>query len=166
LIQSDSTNGFVKRNAVLTLIQLDYWDATRKDLMKNLLNDSYFEVRAATLDYLFSQLPAQEYDEFKNLIHKKLKRSSMEEKIACLKIIGKFGLKEELILLQHFYLSSNSILREELLVTLSSLFHRKLLSGEEVKDQIEKILKTSNNLSPEFRLKALINTIYKELEQT
>lgn len=165
LIQSDSTNGFVKRNAILAITKLDYWDATLKDLIKDLLNDSYFEVRAAALDYLYNQLPAQEYDEFKNLVHKKLKRSSMEEKIGCLKIIGKFGVKDELTLLQHFYLSGNSILREELLVTLSSLFHRKQLSGDELKDQIEKILKTSNNLSPEFRLKALINTIYKELEQ-
>jgi hypothetical protein len=166
LIQSASTNGFVKRNAVLTLNQLDYWDDTRKDLMKDLLNDNYFEVRAATLEYLSSQLPSREYDEFKKLIQRKLKRSSIEEKVACLKIIGKFGTKEELIHLHHFYLSSNSILREELLEMLLSLYRRKQLTGDEVRDQIEKILKTSNNLSPEFRLKSLINTIYKELEQT
>jgi murein biosynthesis integral membrane protein MurJ/undecaprenyldiphospho-muramoylpentapeptide beta-N-acetylglucosaminyltransferase len=165
LIQSGGANGFVKRNAVMALNRLDYWDADRKAVIMDLLNDSYFEVRTATIDYLRSQISELEYEEFKQLIHKKLKRSSIEEKVACLKIIGKFGSREELSLLQHFYLSSNSILREELVVMLSSFYRRKLLSGEDVRDQIEKILKTSNNLSPEFRLKALINSIHKELEQ-
>ena len=44
------------------------------------------------------------------------------------------------------------------------LYHRKQLSGDDVRKQIDKVLKTSNNLSPEFRLKSLINSIHKELE--
>ncbi|MCK4835384.1 MAG: hypothetical protein KAT17_02040, partial [Candidatus Aminicenantes bacterium] len=89
-----------------------------------------------------------------------------EEKIACLKLIGKLGSKDELALLQHFYLSSNSILREELLEMILRFYRRQLLSVDEVKEQIDKILKTSNNFSPEFKLKAIINKIFKELRET
>lgn len=166
LIKSTSANGFIKRNALMALIQLDFWDAKQKDLMKSLLNDSYFEVRAATIEYLYNKLPDQDYDEFKGMIHKKLKRSSLEEKIASLKLIGKLGSKDELALLKHFYLSSNSILREELLEMILRFYRRKLLSVDEVKEQIDKILKTSNNFSPEFKLKAIINKVFKELGET
>ena len=100
------------------------------------------------------------------MLHHRLKKRKLniEEQLAWLKLVARWGGKEELDMLQDFYLSSNSLVREELLELLYSFYRRKLLSGNELKEQVGKILITSNHLNPEFKLKAIIKKIYKEIE--
>jgi murein biosynthesis integral membrane protein MurJ/undecaprenyldiphospho-muramoylpentapeptide beta-N-acetylglucosaminyltransferase len=166
LLQSKKENGFVKRNVLQSLTQLNSWDPGMKAILKDLLTDSYYEVRAAAISYLAKCSSASDYQEYKEMLHHRLKKKkfSIEEQLAWLKLVAKWGAKEELDFLQNFYLCSNSLVREELLELLYGFYRRKLLSTDELKDQVGKILITSNHLNPEFKLKAIIKKIYKEIE--
>jgi len=164
LLESNKENGFVRRNALHSLRQLNPWNPDIKKLLLTLLLDSYYEVRVAALQFLVKNSTANDFTEYKEIIHQKLKRSSLEEKLACLKLIAKIGDKKELDFLSYLYLRSNSLVREELLELLHSFYRRKLITADELREHIGKILITSNNLSPEFKLKLIIKKIYKEIE--
>lgn len=165
ILGSKSENGFVRRNALISLNQLNTWNPRLKQSVIKLLHDPYYEVRTAALDLLTKHSSVNDYDEYKDVIHKKIKKSSLEEKIACFRLIAKIGNKEDLDYIEDFYLSSNSLIREEMLKIIYSFYRRKLFTAEEVKEAIDNILITSNNLIPEFEIKTMIKKIYKEIEK-
>jgi len=165
ILKSKTEKGFIKRNALVSLQQLNIWNPELKALVYKLLTDTYYEVRVAAINYITHCMTIEDYAYFKDSIYKKLKHSGIEEKMACLKLIGKFGGKDDVEKLGHFCLSSNSLIREELLETFFSLYKRKILSKIETKDYLDRILITSNNLNPEFRLKSILKKIYKELDK-
>ncbi|NIN41171.1 MAG: murein biosynthesis integral membrane protein MurJ [Candidatus Aminicenantes bacterium] len=166
LLRSKKENGFIRRNAVNALKVFNIWNPDVKEVMMELLADSYYEVRAAAIDYLAKSCPARDYHDFKDAIHKRLKsrKTSIEEQLACLRLMAKMGDKEEMGILEEFFVSSNSLVREELLELLYNFYRRKILSAEELQEFTGKILITSNNLNPEFKLKSIIRKIYKEIE--
>jgi hypothetical protein len=134
--------------------------------MPEMVKDSYYEVRAAAVALLTKGGAPSDYNEYRELFHQGLKKRSfnIEEQLAWLKLVAKLGGKDELLSLETFYLSSNSLIREELLEVLYSFYRRKLLSVDELKEEVGKILITSNHLNPEFKLKSIIKKIYKEIE--
>lgn len=166
LLQSRKENGFIKRNALHSLEQLNAWNPELKALLSYLLEDPYYEVRAAAIHYLARCGTTSDYNEYKKLLHRRLKKRTftIEEQMAWLKLTARLGNKEELNLLRDFYLSSNSLVREELLELLYNFYRRKLLSADELREEVGKILITSNHLNPEFKLKSIIKKIYKEIE--
>ena len=167
LLRSRKENGFVRRNAVTALKQLNVWNPEIKKLLIHMLDDPYYEVRAAAMQFLARSSTAADYQDYKEQLFQRMKQKkfTLEEQQACFKIIAKVGVKEDLDLLKRFYLSSNSLVREEFLELLYSFFRRKLMSAEELKEHIGKILITSNNLTPDFKLKSIIKRIYKEIEK-
>lgn len=164
ILTSGKENGFIKRNALHSLRQLNYWNADIKKLLLELLTDGYYEVRVAAIRYLAQGSTPNDYETFREQVYKRMKKGHMEEQLALLRLIAKTGDKGDLRLLGKLYLSGNSLIREELLQVLHSFYRRKLMTGDEVREQVQKILITSNNLNPEFRLKAVIKKIYKEIE--
>jgi hypothetical protein len=166
LLKSKKENGFIWRNAVNALKVFNMWNPDIKKVMMGMLDDSYYEVRVAAIDYLGRCGAARDYHEFKDRVHQRLKsrKATIEERLACLRLIAKMGDKEELDTLEEFFLDSNSLVREELLELLYGFYRRKLLSADELRQFIGKILITSNNMNPEFKLKTIIKKIYKEIE--
>jgi murein biosynthesis integral membrane protein MurJ/undecaprenyldiphospho-muramoylpentapeptide beta-N-acetylglucosaminyltransferase len=164
VLKSGKENGFVKRNAINALRQLNPWNPDIKALLMQLLNDSYYEVRVAALNFLSKNSTASDFNEYKDILHNRMKKATIEEKIASLKLIARIGDKEEIEYLEGLYLGSNSLIREELLELLHSFYRRKLLTADQLKEHIGKVLITSNNMSPEFKLKSIIKKIYKEIE--
>jgi putative peptidoglycan lipid II flippase len=164
ILKSKKENGFIKRNALNSLKQLNTWNADIKKLLLELLKDHYYEVRVAALDYLTQGSNRDDYSSYKDILHKRVKSASTEEKLAMLRLIAKTADKEELSLVEGLYLNGNSLIREELLQLIRSFYRRKLLTAEETREQVQKILITSNNLKPEFKLKSIIKKIYKEIE--
>ncbi len=166
LLKSGEGNGFMRRNAVQALKTFGNWNAEIKNLMIKLLDDSYYEVRSAVIEYVAKSASTREYSDFKEIVHRRLKSSkySMEEKLVILKLIARVGDKDEILFVEDLLMTSNSLIREELLELFYSFYRRKLLTLEELKDYIGRILITSNNMNPEFKLKAIIKKIYKEIE--
>jgi hypothetical protein len=165
LLQSGRGNGFMRRNAVQALKAIHPWDAEIQALLRRLLDDPYYEVRAAALDFLGQGISEGEYEELRPRVQRRLRRGSSEEKVACLRLIARKGGAGELPSLRPLYLDSSSLVREEVLELLYAFFRRGLLSGEEVKRQIQQVLVTSNHLTPEFRIKSIIQRIYREVER-
>jgi putative peptidoglycan lipid II flippase len=157
-------NGFMRRNALHALKAINPWNEEIKELMLRLLKDGYFEVRSAALDYLAQNISESEYGQLRPLVLRRLKRGSSEEKIACLRLAARKGGCEDLPQLQRLYLHSSSLVREELLELLYSFYRRNLMPGEEIKRQVQQVLVTSNHLTPEFRIKSIINRIYREID--
>ena len=165
ILKSKKEKGFIKRNSLISLRELNIWNVEIKELIRKMLSDPYYEVRVAAIDYLTENITSpDDYDYFRDLIHIKLKKSTIEESISYIRLIATLGNKEDLQYLKNFYLCSNSLLREELLELFYSYYKRNILSSDETKEQINKILITSNNLMPEFKMKSIINKIYKEID--
>jgi murein biosynthesis integral membrane protein MurJ/undecaprenyldiphospho-muramoylpentapeptide beta-N-acetylglucosaminyltransferase len=158
-------NGFMRRNALHALKAVNAWNPLIKELLLRLLKDSYFEVRVAALDILGENISDAEYIDLKKTIYHKLRHGKFEEKTACLRLIARKGNAADLAPLNPLYLDSNSLIREELLELLYVFYRRGLISNAEIKNQIEQVLITSNHLAPEFKIKSIINRIYREIDQ-
>jgi UDP-N-acetylglucosamine--N-acetylmuramyl-(pentapeptide) pyrophosphoryl-undecaprenol N-acetylglucosamine transferase len=159
-------NGFMRRNALQSLKALNAWNPEIKELLQRLLKDRYFEVRVAALDILGENISEAEYEDLKKSIYRKLRRGKVEEKTACLRLIARKGNADDLEQLGRLYLDSNSLVREELLELLYVFYRRGLLGNAEIKNRIEQVLITSNHLTPEFKVKSIINRIYREIDQS
>jgi len=164
MLSAQRGNGFMRRNALHALKAVNPWNEEIKNLLGRLLKDNYFEVRSAALDYLAQNISESDYGEMRRAVRQRLDRGSSEEKIACLRLMARKAGLDDLPRLQRLYLDSNSLLREELLELLYSFYRRNLLTGEEVKKQVQQVLVTSNHLTPEFRIKSIINRIYREID--
>jgi murein biosynthesis integral membrane protein MurJ/undecaprenyldiphospho-muramoylpentapeptide beta-N-acetylglucosaminyltransferase len=165
MLAAGQGNGFMRRNALQALKAINLWNPEIKELLLRLLNDRYFEVRVAALDILGENISEAEYAELKKPITYKLRHGKFEEKAACLRLIARKGNASDLEQLGPLYLDSNSRIREELLELLYVFYRRGLLSNNEIKNHIEQILITSNHLVPEFKIKSIINRIYREIDQ-
>jgi murein biosynthesis integral membrane protein MurJ len=164
MLASGRDNGFMRRNALQSLKAINPWSGEIKDLLLRLLRDRYFEVRAAALEFLGQNISEGEFAELRLLVRRRLRRGSSEEKIACLRLMSRKGGLDDLPLLRRLYLSSSSLVREEVLELLYSFYRRHLLPGDEVKRQVQQVLVTSNHLIPEFRIKSIIQRIYREVD--
>lgn len=165
MLTAGQGNGFMRRNALVALRSINHWNAETKELLLRLLKDGYFEVRAAALDYLGQHISESEYGELQKTFQRRLDHGSVDEKIACLRLMARKGDLSDLPGLQRLYLHSNSLIREEVLELLYSFYRRNLLNGAEIKDLVQQVLITSDHLTPEFRIKSIINRIYKEIDQ-
>jgi HEAT repeat protein len=165
MLASGQGNGFMRRNAVVALKAINHWDPETKELLLRLLKDGYFEVRSAAIDTLAQHISESEYAGMRQAIQRRLGRGSVDERIACLRLMARKGGKDDLPRLQRLYLDNNSLIREEVLELLYSFYRRNLLTPAETRDQVQQVLITSDHLTPEFRIKSLINRIYREIEQ-
>lgn len=163
-LKAEKSNGFMRRNAMGALRLLNIWNPELKALAFEMLEDNYYEVRVATLHYLTRSCPTAEAQDFLPEVHKKLKRGYVEEKLASLKFIAKLGDIEDLKIVKSYFLNRNSLIREEIIELLYGFYRRNLLSSDEVKEYIGRILITSNNLEAAFKIKSLVRKIYKEME--
>jgi UDP-N-acetylglucosamine--N-acetylmuramyl-(pentapeptide) pyrophosphoryl-undecaprenol N-acetylglucosamine transferase len=164
IIKLKRENGFMRRNSIHSLKQLNVWNSEIKKLLLEQLNDSYYEIRVAAIGFLTYASTPNDYPSYNRIIRLMLKKAFVEEKLGLLRLIAKIGDVKAIDYLNGLFLCSNSLIREELLQLFYSYYRRKLLNADEVERYINKILVTSNNLSPEFKLKSIIKRIYKEIE--
>ncbi len=164
LLAAGQGNGFMRRNALVALKAIHLWNQEIKELLLRLLQDGYFEVRAAAMDYLGQHISESEYVELQKTIQRRLDRGSLDEQIACLRLMARKGGPGDLPRLQRLYLGSNSLIREEVLELLYSFYRRNLLPPAEIKRQLQQVLVTSDHLTPEFRIKSIISRIYREID--
>ncbi len=164
LLQNPREKGFIRRNALISLSQMKSWDPEWRPLFRRLLQDGYYEVRVAALKHLTLTLTDDDFSGFSDLAKKRLRRGGVEECLAAMALVAAHGARDDLDFLELFFMHPNSRIRESLVELLRAFHRRGLISGEEVKESIARILITSNNMQPEFRLKALIRQVYEEIE--
>ncbi len=165
LLRQGRANGFMRRNAVQALKAVNAWSDEVRDLLLRLLRDPYFEVRAAAIDCLAQNVSEAEYERLRPAIQRRLRRGSVPEQIACLRLMARKGSLADLPRLRRLYLASSSLAREEVLELLYAFYRRGLLGAEDVKRQAQQVLVTSDHLTPEFRVKSIIQRIYREADR-
>ncbi len=162
LLNSRDSNPFIKRNTINSLKRLGKWNDRIKKIILEKIDDPYFEVRVAAIGFLTEKISSAEYELMKEKIKKSLRKSSIEEKLAYIRLISTAGSLEDIKILKRFYLSSNSLIREELLKLFLNYFNRGLFDRERLIFETRNVLLTSNNMQPHFNLRALVNKIYRE----
>ena len=164
LLRNRREKGFIRRNALTALTRMRSWDPEWELLFLDLLQDGYFEVRVAALKHLAVTLSPEDYDGFAESVRERMHRGCIEEVLEALRLVAEKGTREDLDEMDGFYLHQNSLVREELLGVFIHFYRRDLMTAEEVQQRIQRVLITSNNMQPEFRLKAQIRKIFKEID--
>lgn len=164
IVRGRGRDGFLRRNSMLALKELGPWNAEIRNLLQAVLDDSYYEVRVAAVQFLHNHLPAGEYDVFRPQLLAKLRSGFIEEQLAAVRLLARVGTADDLSHLTRLNMNSNSLVREEILETLYNFYRRGLFNAETLKSHLQAVLITSNNLQPEFRIKAIMQRIYRELE--
>lgn len=157
-----SSNHFIRRNSINSIRKLGIWNEKVKETVIRSLGDPYFEVRVSAINFLSEKISSEEYELLKKIIRKNIGSSTFEEKLAFIKLISAAGTLDDLSIMGKFYLSSNSLIREELLKLFLNYFKRGLFDNKRLRSETEKVLITSNNMQPHFKLRALANQIYRE----
>lgn len=164
-VSSKKTNGFIRRNSIDSLKAVCSWNEEIKELIVSKLKDPYYEVRVSAIDFLSKFASEHDYESLKGVIYNKFTDSSIEEKLAYIRLISKIGIKDDLEFLSTYFLNVNSLIREELLNLIGTYYKRKILNKSDVREYIQQILLTSNNMEPEFKIKTIVKKLYKEIEE-
>ncbi len=164
-IKSRSDNGFIRRNSVNSLNSIMEWNSETRDTLLRGINDPYFEVRVASIDAITEHIKEDEYDRFSDISRKRFDKSIIEEKLALIRLLSKTGTKKDLDFLKRYFLSENSLIREEILMLILKFYRKDILSKVDVIKYTDKILLTSNNMKPHFKLRSIMNEISKEINK-
>ncbi len=165
MVSGSEKNGFIRRNALSSLAEFAVWDEPTRSLLQSALADAYYEVRVAALQYLRRHLPEQDLNQFRPILKRFLEKGNHEEKLNCLRLIQDKGDRDFLPGLQPFSIHANVLLREQLLETLRSFFRRGVISAEETRAWLDRVLLTSNSFQLEFRIKAIAASILREINK-
>ncbi len=164
-IMNKTGNGFIRRNSLRSLKNIMEWNEESKIILQTALSDSYYEVRVAAIDAITEHIVKEDYFFFNGLAKENFEKASTEEKISYIKLFTVTGSHDELDFLSKYFLAENSLIREELLKMILSFYRKGILNKVDMIKFTDKILLTSNNMKPHFKLKAILSEIYSEIEK-
>ncbi len=165
ILLSRLENGFVRRNAVISLSQLKIWNNDVRKGIVFALDDPYYEVRVAAANLLAERLGGEDSSLplLLDIIEKRLGRRGIEEQISLIRLLSRIGGLEQLSWLDQFMMHSNSLLREQLLKAYIGFHQRRIIEKKGLEDCLERVLMTSNNMQPSFQLKEIMMEIKRIL---
>ncbi len=164
-IRNRSGNGFVRRNSVVSLRKIMTWTKETREVLLYGINDPYYEVRVASIDAIKQHIPQEEYERFSEIARIRFNKSSTEEKLALIRLLSIAGTRNDLDFLRKYFLSENSLIREEILRLILKFYRKDILTKVDVIKYIDKILLTSNNMKPDFKLRSVLNEIHTEINK-
>ena len=165
MLSSRSENGFTRRNAVKSLHQLGIWDTEVQRGIRQALDDPYYEVRVAAAQFLSAFIEDDDpmIAELLDLIDKRLGSRGVEEQCSLIQLLARIGSLPHFSWLERFMMHSNSLLREQLLRACLELYQRQVIDRKTLESCLERVLMTSNNMQPSFKLKEILMEIKKVL---
>ncbi|MEN8222105.1 MAG: murein biosynthesis integral membrane protein MurJ [Acidobacteriota bacterium] len=164
-VKSRSDNGFLRRNSINSLRKIMVWSKETREALLQGINDPYYEVRVASINAITEHIVEKEYERFSKISRKRFDKSTTEEKLALIRLLSIAGTKDDLDFLDRYFLSENSLIREELLRLILKFYRKDILSKVDVIKYINKILLTSNNMKPHFELRSILNEIHTEINK-
>ncbi len=165
IILNNKENGFIRRNSINSLGKIMDWDEKTKNVLLNGIEDKYYEVRVSSIKVITAHITEKEFKFFIDLTRKRFDKSSTEEKLAYIRLLSVSGSQNELEFLKRYFLSENSLIREELLRMVLNYYKKNILTKVDVIKYVDRILLTSNNMKPQFKLKSILNEIYSEINK-
>ncbi|MCK5220270.1 MAG: murein biosynthesis integral membrane protein MurJ [Candidatus Aminicenantes bacterium] len=164
-ISERKENGFIIRNSVNSLGKIMEWGNETKEVLLKSIEDKYYEVRVSSIKVITGHFTENDYKYFNSFARSKFDRSVTEEKLAYIKLMSVSGTLDELNFLTKYFLSENSLIREELLKMVLSFYRKDILNKVDVIKYTDRILLTSNNMKPHFRIKSILNEIHSEINK-
>jgi len=164
-IKNRSENSFLRRNSVISLRKIMSWTKDTREVLLHGINDPYYEVRVASIDAISDHIIEEDYEKFSEISRKRFNKSSTEEKLALIRLLSKIGTRKDLDFLDRYFLSASSLIREEILKLILNFYRKDILSKVDVIKYIDKILLTSNNMRPDFKLRSILNEIHTEINK-
>ncbi len=158
--------GFIRRNAITVLKQLDIWnDAVRETLLKA-LTDPYFEVRsnaASAVAHFAEEIGADEA--FLKQLDVNIREHNFEVVRAAFFALAEIDRRPETYdKMKKMYLHPNWRIREALLHCLKRFVERGVLSADTVQKEIDQLLLTSTGFVPRFQLRERMLELSKVLK--
>jgi len=164
-ISENKENGFIMRNSVNSLGKIMEWNTESKEVLLKSIEDKYYEVRVSSIKVITGHFTDNDHEYFNKFSRSKFDKAVIEEKLAYIKLMSVSGTLNELDFLSKYFLSENSLIREELLKMVLSFYRKDILNKVDVIKYTDRILLTSNNMKPYFRLKSILNEIHSEINK-
>jgi len=165
IITNRKENGFLRRNSVNSLRKVMNWNTETKKTLLCGISDPYYEVRVASINAITDHIEKEDFDRFSGIVKKRFNKACTEEKLACIRLLAKAGNREDLDFLSDYFLDENSLIREEILRMILHFYRRDFLSKVDVIKYIDRVLLTSNNMKPNFKLRSILNEIHEEINR-
>jgi len=165
ILTSRTENGFIRRNAVVSLHQLNICNNMVRNGLFFALDDPYYEVRVACAHLLADQIDSDDPSApaLLDKIAGRLGHRGIEEQISLIKLLAKIGDSKHVVWLEQFMMHSNSLVREHLLKAYIRFYQRKVIEKNAIAECLERVLMTSNNMQPSFQLKEILVEIKRIL---
>ncbi len=163
--------GFIRRNAVLAIRQLNIWNTEVRNALYSALSDPYFEVRTYAADAIRHFARSHPMDpEIEFALMKLSRHSNFENRCAAYRALAEITKSPEIYRqLKSEFFNPNWKVREAVLTAIERLIQRKVLEPQEVRGDLEQFLLTSTGFSPVFSirqtLKRLSDTIKASLSE-
>lgn len=159
--------GFIRRNAVNSLRQLNVYTPEVRALLLDLMRDRYFEVRSATARAVKAFADRIEQDgEMVDGIRRLTADATLEVAVEAIKAIGHIGDASHIADLRAFYMHPNWLLRDAVLQATADLVRRNHvpdLGG--LRDDIHRMMITCNHFEPVFPIKRTLSDLEMLIRQ-
>ena len=159
--------GFIRRNAFVTLQQLNLWnDAVRKTLLAG-LKDPYFEVRSTALKTaVFFAKQIGEDPEMREAIAQTMLDRDFEVAREAILAMGHFANQPAIYqAMRALYTHPNWRLREAVVIALTRLVERGILEPAMIQEELDQFLLTSTGFAPRFHLREKMLHLSRTLQK-
>ena len=159
--------GFIRRNIMTTLRQLDVWNEEVRQALLTSLKDPYFEVRSqACFCIMHFAEHLQGDEEFTQALMECLSEWNFEVKQAAARALGEIGTDPGLYdVFRVYYTHNNWKVRAGMLHALARLVERQILTPDKVESELEQMLMTSSGFSPQFSIRREMMHLSQSLQQ-
>jgi UDP-N-acetylglucosamine--N-acetylmuramyl-(pentapeptide) pyrophosphoryl-undecaprenol N-acetylglucosamine transferase len=158
-------NGFLRRNAMVSLGQLGLYSDDVRRVLLGCLDDPYFEVRTQTCATI-AQLVDGHDEEIETAVLRAMDDRMFDVQIAALRTLGHVGRAATVIPhLRDEHYNPNWKVREAVIEAYTALIGRgETLDIGELREELNRMVVTSTGFVPAFPLKTAISTLASALD--
>lgn len=159
--------GFIRRNAVTTLKQLDFWGPKVRQVLLDSLQDPYFEVQvtvAETIIHFSSSIG--EDKAFYQALDRLAQSGVFEVRKAAYHALSHIDTRTSTYeRMKADFQHPNWLLRSAILQSLQVFVRRGILSAQQIEQDLDQFLLTSTGFRPQFALREQMKRLSQTLEQ-
>ncbi len=159
--------GFIRRNAMQTLIQLDFWNPKVRQALLDGLADPYFEVCTRAADAVIHFADSIGSDKaFLQALDQMSKDSAFEVSSKAFLALGHIDDRESTYeRMKEDFQHPNWRLRSGLLESIQTLVQRGIIGAGRVQNDLDQFLLTSTGFTPHFALRERMQILSQSLQK-
>lgn len=160
--------GFIRRNAIQTLIQLNFWTPSVRQALLDALKDTYFEVRTRAAQAVIHYASSIENDQaFLQALDSLSQDRAFEVSSRAFLALSHIDNRPETYeKMKQEFQHPNWRLRSSLLESIQVLVTRGIVPAEQIQQDLEQFLLTSTGFTPHFALRERMQSLSQHLQKT